>query len=103
MAKGQLSANSTATNNASVNQAWPVILEILGANQRDYQVDEQREGNHAAQDIGPCHLFLSNLAQPATNPNVSSKKAMMAAVYRKSMVTPRVELQYDAYWGFGTL
>jgi hypothetical protein len=79
-----------------VNQAWPVILEILGANQRDHEVDEQREGNYATQYIGPRHLFLSNLAQPATNPSVSSKKAMMAAVYTRSMVIPRGELQYDA-------
>jgi hypothetical protein len=79
-----------------MNQAWPDNLKILGANQRDYQVDQQREGNRAAQYISPGHLFLSNLAQPATNPSVSSKKAMMAAVYTRSILTPRVELQYDA-------
>jgi hypothetical protein len=76
-----------------MNQAWPVTSKILGEYQRDQQVDQQREGNQPAQDIRPRHFFFSSAAQPATNPSVSNKKAMIAAVYTRSMSTPRIEMR----------
>jgi hypothetical protein len=76
-----------------MNQAWPVTLKILGEYQRDQQVDQQRDGNQPAQDIRPRHFFFSSAAQPATKPSVSNKKAMIAAVYTRSMSTPRIAMR----------
>src|ERR1700691_883960 len=62
--------------------------QILRADHRHDQIDEQRQGDDAAQHIGPGHFLRSSAAQPATKASVSSKNTARTVKNRISTASP---------------